>query len=137
MLDQAHISLNSNFIQLENFSGISILLMSLLCYLVAKSFLDINTKLEKQAVGEKFFLDYLIYATFILHQPGVSQQHTPNIMRSKTNSGFILTATIILGGFLIVQFYKAEFLSYLTVPSYEKPIKDIPGNTCKYCDNTH
>ena len=109
------------------FSGVSIILMSFVLYLISKEYNGKSAIVD--TIKEKFYLDYLIYAFFILYQPGVSNQYIPRIMRSNKKSGLILIATIIWGGFLVIQFYKAVFLSFLTVPLYEKPIKDIPG-TC-------
>ena len=112
--------------------GFTILVLSIVLYMESRlCVLKTNPKpkaSEKAIVREKFLLDYLTYSSFVLLKPRLSNLRALKAMWQNSISGLILIITLVWGGFLMNEYYLTHFLSSLTLPYYEKPIKDIPGN---------
>ena len=116
--------------------GISVVSISTVLFLVSKlCTLPSNPKVKtsaKSIIKAKYGIDYIFYGLFLLLKPRTSRQFALRSMWKNSKSGFFLTMACILGGFLLFVCYKKVLLSFLTVPSYEKPLKNIPGKYKNY-----
>ena len=122
-----HRSTNSNYYV----SGLTILALSLVLFLVSRLCvlkINPNTKpSDRVIIKEKFWIDYLSYTFFVTLRPEVSEACFLRSMWKNSFSGLLLIITLTWGGFAIYKCYLTLFLSSLTFPYYEKPIRDIPG----------
>ena len=112
-------------------TGLTTLALSLVLYLVSRLCLlktyPKTTASDKAIIKEKFMIDYLSYTSFVLLKPENSNLHLMRSLWRTSMSGLLIIITLTWGGFLIYEFYMTKLLSSLTLPYYEKPIKDIPG----------
>ena len=108
------------------------IILSLVMYMVSRlGILKSNNKTrpsEKATIKEKFLIDYIYYTSFVLLKPRVSNSRFLQSMWKKSTCGLILIITLTWGGFLLNECYLTKFLSSLTLPYYEKPIENIPGD---------
>ena len=113
------------------FIGLSIMALTLVLYLVSRlCVLKTNPKTkasDKAIIEQKYLIDYLSYAFFVLLKPEIGNVSFLSSMWKTSLSGLLVIATLTWGGFLIYEFYLTLLLSSLTLPYYEKPIRDIPG----------
>ena len=113
------------------FPGLTILALTLVLFLVSRlCLLKTNPKAkpsDKAIIKQKYWIDYLSYTFFVLLKPEVANLSFLSSMWRTSTSGLLVIITLTWGGFLIYQFYLSLFLSSLTLPYYEKPIKDIAG----------
>ena len=90
--------------------------------------------MQKAMIKEKYFIDYIYFVFFVMLKNAIGDTGTLVSIWKSSKSGIILHATLIIGGFLVFEYYLSTFLSSLTVPYYEKPIETIPGKyfwSCK------
>ena len=84
---------------------------------------------DKTIIKEKFWIDYL---SFLLLKPRTSRQYAFKSIWKNSMAGILLAVAGIWTGFIMTTYYQKTLLSFLTVPSYGKPIKTIPGNFCQH-----
>ena len=111
--------------------GISILTLALVLFLVSRlCVLKTNPKTkpsDKAIIKQKFWIDYLSYTSLVILKPEIGNVRFLSSMWKSSFSGILVITTLTWGGFLIYEFYLTLLLSSLTLPYYEKPIKDIAG----------
>ena len=86
-----------------------------------------TSQMQKAMIKEKYFIDYIYFVFFVMLKNAIGDTGTLVSIWKNSISGIILHATLIIGGFLVFEYYLSTFLSSLTVPYYEKPIETIPG----------
>ena len=82
---------------------------------------------DKTIINEKSWIDYLYYSVFLLVKPRTSEQYAFKTVWKNSKAGSLLVIVGIWMGFVIGVYYNRTLLSFLTVPSYEKALKTIPG----------
>ena len=111
--------------------GIAIMSVTIVLFLISKlCTLPSNPKVKpyaKSIIKSTYGIDYIFYGFFLLLNPETTQQFVIRSMWKNSKSGFFLIIACILGGFILSVCYKEVLLSFLTVPLYEKPLKNIPG----------
>lgn len=85
-------------------------------------------KSEKLITKDKFFIDYYIYATWIMIEPStISNLRIFRSLTQNTKSGLIMTIILLWGGFFLSTVYQQELLTGLMVPTFEKEIETVTG----------
>ena len=88
-----------------------------------------NRKIKQNLIlKEKTLIDYFIYPISLILEPLLHDSGFIGSLWRLSNSGRITILTLVLGGFIIVSFYKSILLSHLTAVTYEKTIETIDGN---------
>ena len=73
-----------------------------------------------------YFIDYFIYTAGIFLTP-MTGKKLINHVRLGTIYGLFGLITMVLGAFFIMNIYKNELLSHLTVIEFEKPLRTVDG----------
>ena len=125
-----HLYLRANISSIQNV-GIATMSVTIVLFLISKlCTLPSNPKVKpyaKSIVKATHGIDYIFYGFFLLLNPETTEQFVIRSMWKNSKSGFFLIMACILGGFILSVCYKEVLLSFLTVPLYEKPLKNIPG----------
>ena len=92
---------------------------------------------DKTIIKEKFWIDYLSFSSFLLLKPRTSRQYAFKTIWKNSMAGILLAIAGIWTGFIMTTYYQKTLLSFLTVPSYGKPIKTIPGEYLSLLMKSH
>ena len=112
-------------------TGLSIGSVAIVLYLTSKvCAMKSNRNLrpsEKVIINNKTIIDFISMAFFVLLKPRTSRQFAFRTMWKKSKAGLFLIIGCIWGGYIISILYQKNLLSNLTVPVYEKPLRNIEG----------
>ena len=115
----------------EILTGLSVGSVAIVLYLTSKvCTMKSNRNLrppEKAIINNKSIIDFITMAFFVLLKPRTSRQFAFRTMWKKSKAGFFLVIGCIWGGYILFILYKKNLLSNLTVPVYEKPLRNIKG----------
>ena len=113
------------------FTGLTIGLVAMSLFLISKvCTMKSNKNLkpsEKAVIDNKSIIDFISMAFFVLLKPRTSRQFAFRTMWKKSKAGLFLVIGCIWGGYILFILYQKNLLSNLTVPVYEKPLRNIEG----------
>ena len=109
--------------------GLTIVLGIFVLYLISKARNKISktktseeTQIKNKSIIDTVFImgNILLSASYSIDKVGVKRM-------TMTKAGMLFVSSCILGGFILINAYRGNLLSNLTVQVYEKPLRKIDG----------
>ena len=101
--------LTKNVFNVSNLAGIFVLVLSVVLYLISRlCIMKANPKtsqMQKAMIKEKYLVDYVYYVFFVMLKNAIGDTGTLVSIWKSSKSGIILHATLIIGGFLVFEYY--------------------------------
>ena len=112
-------------------TGLTIVLGIFVLYLISKARTRISKTKQRSSEETQIKNKSIIDTVFIMGNIFLSASYSIDKVGVKrmtmTKAGMLFMSSCILGGFILINAYRGNLLSNLTVQVYEKPLRKIDG----------